>query len=95
MRFWITLAVLAQLFDAATFLVAVHKIGLWAESNPLVHWQYEWSGMEGIMVSKGIVVLLLIAAWVWKARLFRPAFVTAGVLGLLGVTTNLVFGVFA
>lgn len=95
MRFWIALAVIAQLLDAATFMLGVHKVGMWAESNPFIHWQYEWSGMEGVLVAKAIVILILILASVWRPHRFGVARVTAVVIGLLGVATNLTFGVLA
>lgn len=88
----------AQLADLVTFLFAVNKVGMWAESNPLVQWQYEIGGLEGVILLKGVSILIALATLVLlkeRPRFFIVGAVWAIIAGSIGTLTNLIFGVFA
>src|SRR5215210_655915 len=84
--------VLAQLIDALTFTIGVSRFGIDLESNGIAAWLYRVSGLDGILLVKGAVILVAIGLLVYAANRFPRLFVWGGAagtsLGLLGFATN-------
>jgi threonine/homoserine efflux transporter RhtA len=88
--------VVAQLLDLATFVPAVARVGIHAESNPFARTLYELAGPLGPAALKAAAIAIMLLALVRVARRFPrrvvpSAAVIAGI-GLFGATSNLVFG---
>jgi hypothetical protein len=86
-------ALLAQLADAATFVVGEELYGIDLESNPLALMAFHVGGLAGVMAVKGAVLLIviLVAAAVGgrhpRVLLWTGAAATA--IGLLGCAANI------
>lgn len=84
----------AQLFDLATFVTMVHRLGPGAEVNPLVGLLYGLYGYPMVAIVKVVLVALVSAvAAVLIARPVRPRLVAAVlivaiVVGLAGGLSN-------
>ena len=83
---------LAQLADAASFAVghALHGIGLEANGFALaVYWA---AGVDGVLVLKGAMIVVILAVLVVTASRYRRLLVWGGAaatsLGLLGFLAN-------
>ncbi len=91
-RFILFGLVLAQLADALTFTIGVSRFGIGLESNGVAAWIYQTSGLDGVLMVKGGVILVSIALMVLAARRFPRLLVWGGAaatsLGLLGFATN-------
>lgn len=91
-RAMLAFLVLAQLADAGTFLLWVSANGVLGEANPFAVVAYERLGIEGLLILKGVAILVVLALLVASAGRFRRVFhmgsATATSLGLLGVVTN-------
>jgi hypothetical protein len=91
-RFILFGLVLAQLADALTFTIGVSRFGIGLESNGVAAWIYHMSGLDGVLMVKGGVILVSIALMVLAARRFPRLLVWGGAaatsLGLLGFATN-------
>jgi hypothetical protein len=77
----------AQLLDAATWVLAVRRVGIHGEANPLVVAVYRQAGIDGVLALKLAAALALCALALrlsgrWWALL--PA-----VIGIAGALTNL------
>jgi hypothetical protein len=83
----------AQLADAATFTVgeALHGIGL--ESNGFAVAIYHSTGVEGVLLVKGAMLLVILGTLAATATRFPRLLVWGGAaatsMGLLGFLTNL------
>jgi hypothetical protein len=84
---------IAQLGDAATFMVGVSIHGIHLESNIVAVMAHEATGTEGVLIMKGAGILSVLAILVMAAERFpRVVFwgaATATGVGMLGVATNL------
>ncbi|MGH2455359.1 MAG: hypothetical protein ACRDHD_03785 [Candidatus Limnocylindria bacterium] len=83
---------IAQLGDAATFVVgqALHGIGL--ESNGLAVMAFQAGGVAGVLLAKGAVIGVVLLVLATTAHRFPRLMVWGGAtgtaLGLLGVLAN-------
>jgi hypothetical protein len=88
--------VLAQLLDLLTFVPAVARVGIGAESNPLAQVLYLSAGPLGPALLKvGAITLMLLAMLRVERRFPRYALPSAALLvaiGLAGASSNLVNG---
>lgn len=89
-------AAVAQLLDLATFIPAVSRVGIGAESNPLARTLYMSVGPLGPAAMKvaAIAMMLLVLMRVVKrfpAYTLPSAALVAGI-GLFGAASNLLFG---
>jgi hypothetical protein len=86
----------AQLLDLATFVPAVARVGIGAESNPLARSLYQSAGPMGPAVLKAAAISIMLLALVRVVRRFPTyAFPSAALLvgiGLFGAASNLLFG---
>jgi hypothetical protein len=86
----------AQLLDLATFVPAVARVGIGAESNPLARSLYLSAGPVGPAVLKAAAISIMLLALVRVVRRFPTyALPSAAVLvgiGLFGAASNLLFG---
>ena len=84
--------VLAQLIDALTFTIGVSRFGIDLESNGLAAWLYLSTGLDGVLLTKGAVLLTTIGLLVATAARFPRLLVWGGAaatsIGLLGFATN-------
>ncbi len=91
--------VAAQLFDLATFLPAVAKVGIGAESNPLARSLYALQGPGGPALLKAAAIFVMLLALMRVQRRFPslavPSAAVLIAIGLIGATSNLVFGLLA
>ncbi len=88
--------VAAQLLDLATFVPAVARVGIGAESNPLARSLYPLDGPLGPALLKTAAVAIIFLALLRVERRF-PAFALPSAalligIGLFGAASNLVFG---
>lgn len=91
-RFILFGLVLAQLADAATFMVGVSRFGIGLESNGIATWAYNAAGLDGVLLAKAVVLLVTIGLLVATATRFPRLLVWGGAaatsLGLLGFAVN-------
>jgi hypothetical protein len=84
--------VLAQLADALTFTIGVSRFGIGIESNGMAAALYHISGLGGVLLVKGAVIIAAIAIMVFAAtnspRLLVWGGAAATSLGLLGFAAN-------
>jgi len=84
--------VLAQLADALTFTIGVSRFGIDLESNGFAAMLYKSSGLYGVLLAKGLVLLTTIGLMVIAADRFPRLLVWGGAaatsLGLLGFAAN-------
>jgi hypothetical protein len=95
-RLALAVAVIANILDTVTFLPAVARVGIGAESNPVVRELYLAFGPLGPVALKAFAIVAVILALQWTIVRFRgmvwpPAFL-AGALGLVGAYSNVAFG---
>jgi hypothetical protein len=87
---------LAQLLDLATFLPAVARVGIGAESNPVARTLYLSMGPLGPAALKAAAIAIILLALVRVVRRFPAYAPQSGALvvgiGLFGAVSNLVFG---
>jgi threonine/homoserine efflux transporter RhtA len=86
----------AQLLDLVTFVPAVARVGINAESNPFARTLYQSVGPLGPATLKAAAIAIMLLALVRVARRFPTrvalsAAILAGI-GLLGAASNLMFG---
>jgi hypothetical protein len=91
-----TAVVVAQLLDLATFLPAVARVGIGAESNPVARTLYLSMGPVGPVVLKAAAVTIMVIALVRVVQRF-PAFAIPSAalivgIGLFGTASNVLFG---
>jgi hypothetical protein len=83
----------AQLGDAITFAIGVGLHGIGLESNSLATLAYRWSGVEGVLVVKGLAIILTLGVLVVSSSRFPRLFVwgasAATGVGVLGLVANL------
>ena len=86
----------AQLLDLATFIPAVARVGIGAESNPAARALYGLIGPWGPAFLKAAVICIILLALVRVTRRFPNYALPSGVLvigiGLFGAASNLLFG---
>jgi len=86
----------AQLLDLATFVPAVGRVGIGAESNPLARSLYLLDGPLGPALLKAAAVSIMLLALLRVERRFPTlAIPSAGLLigiGLVGAASNVLFG---
>jgi hypothetical protein len=85
----------AQLLDLATFIPAIARVGIGAESNPLARMLYMSLGASGPAALKATAVAIMLVGLVRVARRFPTLLVPSAALvagiGLLGAASNLPF----
>lgn len=86
----------AQILDLATFLPAVARIGIGAESNPLARTLYLSMGPLGPVGLKAAAIVIIVLALGRVVRRF-PAYALPSAalvvgIGLFGAASNLLFG---
>lgn len=88
----LTVLLLAQLADAATFSVMIPVLGIGVESNGLAALLYHWQGMGGVLALKAAAIVatlgLLILVWNRAPRVFYLGGATATTVGAFGAFTN-------
>jgi hypothetical protein len=81
-----------QLADAATFTLGVSRFGIGVESNGLAAGIFHASGLNGVLLTKGVVIVGTLALLALAATRFPRLLVWGGAaataLGLLGFLTN-------
>lgn len=84
--------VVAQLADAASFVVAVMRFGISHEANGVAVTLYRAGGLDAVLLAKGVVIVLAIGILVLAAHRYRKVLVMGGAaattLGLLGLLFN-------
>ncbi len=99
-RFAAILAIVtaAQLLDLATFIPAVARVGIGAESNPLARTLYLSAGPIGPAALKAATIAILLLALLRVVRRFPSYAIPSGAfmagIALFGAASNLLFGVF-
>ena len=92
---YITVA-LAQLLDLVTFIPAVSKMGIGAESNPLARSLYHAVGAfgpAGLKIAAITIMVLALARVVRRfPRLVWPSAAVIVAIGLFGAGSNIAFG---
>lgn len=92
----LALVAIAPLLDLATFVPAVARRGIGAESNPLARMLYRWDGPVGPAVLKAAAIAIILLAFVRVTRRYpRHALAAALIvvaLELAGVASNVFFG---
>jgi threonine/homoserine efflux transporter RhtA len=88
--------VVAQMLDLASFVPAVARVGIGAESNPFARTLYQTAGPLGPAALKATVVAIMLLALVRVARRFPARLVASAAIltgiGLAGAASNLLFG---
>ena len=83
---------LAQLADALTFTIGVSRFGIGLESNGIAAVLFRAGGLDAVLLTKGAVLICILALLVATATRFPRLFVWGGAaatsLGLLGFATN-------
>ena len=91
-RFILFGLVLAQLADAATFMVGVSRFGIGLESNGIAAGLYHVGGLDAVLLVKGAVIVATTTLLAYRAPRFPRLLVWGGAaatsLGLLGFTAN-------
>jgi hypothetical protein len=84
--------VVAQLADAATFAIAVGRVGIQNEANAFAATLYAFGGIDAVLIVKGVAIIAAIAILVVAASRYRRVLVLGGAaatsLGILGFVTN-------
>lgn len=88
--------VMAQVLDLLTFIPAVARVGIGAESNPLAQVLYLSAGPLGPALLKVAAIVVMILAMSRVVRRFpryaRPSAALLVGIGLLGASSNLLNG---
>ena len=89
-------AAVAQLLDLATFVPAVARVGIGAESNPLARTLYLSVGPLGPAALKAAAIAMMLLVLVRVVKRF-PAYIVPSAalvagIGLFGAASNLLFG---
>lgn len=86
----------AQLLDLATFIPAVARVGIGAESNPLARMLYQLVGPWGPAALKAAVIAIILLALMRVVRRFPTYALPSGAfvigIGLFGAASNLLLG---
>ncbi len=87
----------AQFLDLATFIPAVARVGIGAESNPFARTLYLSAGPLGPAALKAAAIAMMLLALARVVRRF-PAYIVPSTalvigIGLVGAASNLLFGV--
>jgi hypothetical protein len=89
---FVLLAVIAQLADAATFTLGSQILGIRYEANGLAAGIYQRTGLEGLLLVKGSVIVLTVAVLLVLATRLPRAFTfgaaAATAIGLVGALSN-------
>ena len=87
---------IAQLLDLVTFLPAVARVGIEAESNPLASVLYRSLGPLGPAALKAAALAVMIAALIRVVQRFPMFAIPSAALvvgiGLFGAASNVLFG---
>ena len=90
------IAVTAQILDLATFLPAVARTGIGAESNPLARALYLSAGAWGASALKAVAITIILLTLARVLRRFPtyalPSAAFAMGIGLFGAASNVFFG---
>ena len=91
-RFILFGIVLAQLADAATFMVGVSRFGIGLESNGIAAGIYHLGGTDAVLLVKGAVIVLSTTLLAYTVPRFPRLLVWGGAaatsFGLLGFAAN-------
>ena len=86
----------AQILDLVTFIPAVARAGVGAESNPLARALYLSAGAWGASALKAVAITIILLTLARVLRRFPtyalPSAAFAMGIGLLGATSNVLFG---
>lgn len=86
----------AQLLDLATFVPAIARVGIGAESNPLARTLYLSVGPSGPAALKAAAIAIMLLALVRVVRRFPtyalPSAALVVGIGLFGASSNVLFG---
>ena len=86
----------AQLLDLITFLPAVARVGIGAESNPLARALYLSAGAWGASALKAVAIAIILLSLARVLRRFPayalPSAAFATGIGLFGAASNVFFG---
>jgi hypothetical protein len=89
---FVLLAMIAQLADAATFTLGSQILGIRYEANGLAAGIYHRTGLEGLLLVKGSVIVLTVAVLLVLATRLPRAFTfgaaAATAIGFLGALSN-------
>ena len=89
-------AAVAQLLDLATFIPAVSRVGIGAESNPLARTLYMSVGPLGPTAMKAAAIAMMLLVLTRVAKRFPtytlPSAALVAGIGLFGAASNLLFG---
>jgi hypothetical protein len=92
----LTAVAAAQLLDLATFVPAVARVGIGAESNPVARTLYLSVGPLGPVALKAAAIAIMLLALLRVVRRFPtyalPSAALVAGIGLFGATSNLLFG---
>ncbi len=84
--------VIVQLLDAITFTLGIDLHGIRLESNGFAVLAYHYGGVDGVLLAKLAVILVVLGLLVLTARRFPRLLVwgaaAATAIGLLGVLAN-------
>jgi hypothetical protein len=92
----LALVVIAPILDLVTFVPAVARVGIGAESNPLARMLYVWGGPIGPATLKAAAIALMLLGLVRVMRRF-PAYALPSALLVIafevaGIASNVFFG---
>ncbi len=91
-RFILFGLVLAQLADAATFMVGVSQFGIGLESNGFASALYHAGGLDAVLLLKGAVLVATITILAYTAHRYQRLLVWGGAaatsFGLVGFAAN-------
>ncbi len=91
-RFILFALVLAQLADAATFMVGVSRFGIDLESNGFASALYHAGGLDAVLLIKGAVLVATVTILAYRAHRFQRLLVWGGAaatsFGLIGFVAN-------
>ncbi|HET6380553.1 MAG TPA: hypothetical protein VFH63_05900 [candidate division Zixibacteria bacterium] len=83
---------IAQLGDAATFMLGMNLHGIHLESNGVAVAAYQAGGVEAVLLLKGAAILAVLGVLVATAHRFPRLLVWGGAaataMGLLGIAAN-------
>jgi hypothetical protein len=85
-RLVLALLLLAQLADAASFVIGIPMVGIHAEANGMARLAFDAGGTSGVVLLKGAGILATLAILVYSAPRFPR-------MALLGASAALAFGV--
>jgi hypothetical protein len=88
----LALALLVQVLDGITFLLAYERFGITGELNPVARYMYDLGGIEAVMLPKIVGVTLVALGILWledkNEYLAKTGALALLFVGALGWTLN-------